>query len=218
MKKHLSLYNFTLFLFVQYVIVTIIMIALYDAGNRYAPESTHFVFDQNYLSDLGRSMSFTGVENPNYIFYSLTLGLAGIGIFLFFLQVQNTMTSPAKHLISLFALASTIGYIGIALYPVNIDIATHVQFGRLAFFSFFFTSVISHILLDKGRFKISNKLFMVLNIMLFLYLLLMLFGPSSSQGIWALQIKTITQKIIVYSQILLCLAIYLNISQKFKKS
>ena len=213
MKKHLSLYNLTLFLFAQYVIVTIVMIILYDAGNRYAPESTHFVFDQNYLSDLGRSVSFLGIANPNYIFYSITLGLAGIGIFLFFHQVQNTMTSQTKHLISFFALASAVGYIGIALYPVNIDIATHVQFGRLAFFSFFFTTVITHILLDKERFKTSNKLFMVLNTMLFLYLLLMLFGPSSSQGVWALQLKTISQKAVVYCQIFLCLGIFLNISK-----
>lgn len=211
MKKHLSLYNLTLFLFVQYVIVTLVMIMFYDAGNRYAPESTHFVFNQNYLSDLGRSVSFTGIENPSYIFYSLTLGLAGIGIFLFFYQLQKSMTSKAKHLISLFALVSALGYIGIALYPVNIDIATHILFGRLAYFSFFFTSVLSHILLNKGKFKTANKLFWVLNILLFLYLLLMLFGPSSSQGVWALQLKTIAQKVIVYGQIILCMGIFINI-------
>jgi hypothetical membrane protein len=218
MKKYLSLYNLTLFLFVQYVIVTLLMIMFYDAGNRYTPESTHFVFNQNYLSDLGRSVSFAGVENPSYVFYSFTLGLAGIGIFLFFYQLQNSMTSKAKHLISLFALVSAIGYIGIALYPVNIDLVTHVRFGRLAYFSFFFTAVFSHVLLDRGRFKMANKLFWILNILLFLYLLLMLFGPSSSQGVWALQLKTIAQKVVVYSQTIFCLGIFLNISKKPKKS
>jgi len=219
MKKHLNLYNLTLVLFVQYVVVTIVMILLYDAGNRYAPVSPHFVLNQNYLSDLGRSVSFSGVANPSYVFYSLTLGLAGIGIFLFFQQLQSTMTSKAKYLISLLALVSAIGYIGIALYPVNIDLVTHVLFGRLAYFSFFFTSVISHILLNKDRFKTANKLFWILNILLFLYLLLMLFGPNSSQGVWALQLKTIAQKVVVYSQIILCMGIFINISKnRLKKT
>lgn len=213
MKKHLSLYNLTLLLFVQYVIVTLVMIWFYDSGSRYAPDSTQFVFNQNYLSDLGRTMGFNGIANPSYIFYSLTLSLAGIGIFLFFLQIKNTMKSQGKHLVSQTAFASAVAYIGIALFPVDVDLATHVIFGRWAFFSFFFTSVLSHNLLDKARFKTANKLFWLLNILLFLYLLLMLFGPSSSQGVWALQLKTIAQKVVVYSQIILCLGIFVNISR-----
>ncbi len=214
MKKYSRLHYPTVLLFVQYIVVTVVMMILYDAGNRYNPNLGHFVLDQNYLSDLGRSVSFAGVDNPSFIYYSLTLGLVGVGILLFFMQIQNTMTHKGKYLISIAALASAVGYIGIAIYPVNLDIKTHVTFGRLAFFSFFITAVISHILLDKRTYKLANTLFYLLNILLFCYLLLMFFGPSSSQGVWALQIKTISQKTMVYSQILLCLGILHNTAIK----
>lgn len=202
-----KIYQLCKFLFLQYVVVTIVMMFLYTAGNRYAPELGHHVWDQNYLSDLGRSVSFAGVENPVYIFYSLTLSLVGVGIFLFFVLIVGTINSRFKSVVLFLALVTTVGYIGIAFYPVNEDIGRHILFGRLAFFSFFFTSVAAQILLDGKRYKTANGLFYVLNIMLFLYLLLMLFSPSSSVGQWALQLKTITQKLEVYSQIFLSLAI-----------
>ena len=194
-------------LFWQYVVVTVIMMLLYSAGNRYAPELSHYVWDQNYLSDLGRSVSFAGVDNPAYIFYSLTLGLVGVGILLFFILIFSTISSAFKYLVLFLAMVSAIGYIGIAFYPVNENIGRHIMFGRLAYFSFFFTTVVTQILLDGNRYKTANTLFYVLNIMLFLYLLLMLFGPSSSVGEWALQLKTITQKLMVYSQIFLSMGI-----------
>lgn len=214
MKKNTTLYNVTRLLFVQYIVVTFIMMWFYDGGNRYAPELKYFVLDQNYLSDLGRSVSFSSSDNPSYIFYSLTLGLVGIGILLFFLHIQSTMISKAKYLITVSAIVSTIGYIGIACYPVDIDLATHVSYGRLAFLSFFITTIITHVLLDKQWHSTANKLFYILNLMLFCYLILIFFGPSSTLGVWALQLKTIAQKITVYSQILLCMLILRNIYTK----
>lgn len=200
----------TRLLFIQYIITTVIMMFLYRGGNRYAPEVNHYVFDQNYLSDLGRTVGFSGVDNPNYYFYSITLGLIGVGILLFFIQLQNTMTNKAKHVMTALATVSAIGYIGIALYPVDLDIQTHITFGRMAFFSFFISTLLAQILLNKQTYKTANILFTILNIMLFSYLILLFFGPSSSLGVWALQLKTIAQKIMVYSQIILCLGILRN--------
>jgi len=216
MKIKSPLYNITVLLFIQYIVVTVIMMLFYDVGNRYAPKLTHYVLDQNYLSDLGRSVGYAGANNPSYIFYSLTLGLIGIGIFLFFIQVQKHMPNKTKYMVVLLALISAIGYIGIALYPADIDLRTHIIYGRTAFFSFFMTTLTSQILLNKKRFKRSNLYFTVLNLMLFFYLILLFFGPPSSVGVWVLQIKTIAQKVMVYSQIILCMLILNNIRNKSK--
>jgi len=209
----------TLLFFWQYIVVTIVMMFLYTGGNRYAPETTHFVLDQNYLSDLGRTINFVGKTNSYAVFYTITLSLVGVGIFLFFVQVTRKITSKLKYLVILLSLISATSYIGIALYPVDVDIATHIKFGRAAFFSFFFTSVLFHILIDKKEQQKTNYLLFILNTLLFAYLLLMLFGPSSSQGVWALQLKTIAQKVVVYSQITLSLLIlkkpqYRNLDSK----
>jgi len=63
----------TLFLFIQYVIVTLIMMFYYDAGQYFNHSGSGFIFNQNYLSDLGRTQTFLGADNPSYIFYTLTL-------------------------------------------------------------------------------------------------------------------------------------------------
>ncbi len=216
MNNKSSLYIITILLFVQYIVVTVIMMLFYDVGNRYAPEVTHYVLDQNYLSDLGRSVGYAGSPNPSYIFYSLTLGLIGIGIFLFFIEVQKHMHNKAKYIILLLALVSAIGYIGIVLYPADVDLRTHIIYAQTAFFSFFITTLTSQIFLDRKRFKQSNLFFTVLNLMLFFYLILLFFGPPSSVGVWVLQIKTIAQKVMVYSQIILCILILNNIKEKSK--
>ncbi len=216
MKIDTLLYKSTQFLLMQYIIVTVVMVLFYDAGNRYAPELNHFVLDQNYLSDLGRSVGFSGKDNPSYIYYSLTLSLVGIGILLFFLQISNTISHKGKYLMLISAAVSAIAYIGIAYYPVDVNLESHVSYGRLAFLSFFVTTLFSHLFLDKQKYKTANKLFLVLNVMLTGYLILMFFGPSSTRGVWALQLKTISQKIMVYSQIILCMLILKDIQKETK--
>jgi len=210
-KIKASIYPISVLLFLQYVLVTVIMMLLYHAGNRYDPELTHYVFDQNYLSDLGRSVSFAGIDNPSYVFYSITLCLVGVGILLFFIQLINTMNNKLRYLILFLALASTVAYIGIALNPVDVNLKIHVIYAQLAFFGFFISALFSHILLDKKKYKTATKLFWVLNIMMFCYLLLIFLGPKSTLGLWALQLKTISQKIVIYAQIFLCLGILKNI-------
>ncbi len=210
----INLKNTTLLLFWQYIVVTLILMLLYTGGNRYAPQLTHFVLDQNYLSDLGRTINFAGKQNSYSIFYAITLSLVGIGIALFFWQLTRIITTKLKYLVVLLSVVSSISYIGIALFPVDQDIATHVKFGRVAFFSFFFTSVLFQLLMDKKKYHKANKLLFILNALLFGYLILMLFGPSSSQGVWALQLKTIAQKVMVYSQLFICLLIFKDINLK----
>lgn len=204
----INIKNLTQFLFWQYIVTTLILMVLYTGGSRYVPDTTHFVLNQNYLSDLGRTVTFAGQANPYSIFYTITLSLVGLGIFLFYLQLTKPLTNKLKYLVIFLSFISSLSYIGIAIYPVDVDISTHVKFGKMAFFSFFFTSVLFHILMDRKKYSQANKLLFVLNTLLLGYLTLMLFGPSSSQGIWALQLKTIAQKVMVYSQIFLSLLIF----------
>ena len=210
MNKNNLIHNITKSLFWQYIIVTIIMMIFYTGGHRYSPELTYYILDQNYLSDLGRSVSYAGNSNPAYIFYSLTLGIIGIGIFLFFVQISAGLSTLKKSVILLCGLLSAIGYIGIAVYPADVNLHVHIIYAQSAFFGFFITTLLSQIFLDKRKYTTANRLFTILNIALFLYLILIFFGPSSSQGAWALQLKTIAQKIMVYGQILICLGVLKN--------
>jgi len=208
--KHL-----TALLFVQYVLVTIVMMFNYDAGQYFNHAGTGFIFNQNYLSDLGRTETFLGVDNPSYIFYTLTLSLAGLGVILFFTVINASIISPWRFLVMFLGLLSGICFIGIALNPVDVSLGPHLIFGRLSFFAFFFASVGSQILLNKNTYSLSNKLFTFLNVLMFFYLLLMFFGPPSSTGLWAIQLKTLAQKIVVYA-LMICSVLILRDMSKDK--
>ena len=208
---------FTIFLFTQYVFVTLVMMYFYHAGHFFDHQASHFLLHQNYLSDLGRSIGFSGLENNSYIFYTITLSLVGIGIILYYLLLANTVTNNWKYPIILIGFISGIAYIGIAINPVNESLTPHLFFGKLAFFAFFIASIGMHILLNKDIYPRINKYLYLLNIMLFFYLLLMLFGPRSSVGIWALQLKTISQKIVVYTLMLSAIFILKELSAKLTK-
>jgi hypothetical protein len=54
----------------------------------------------------------------------------------------------------------------------------------------------------------------VLNILLFAFLTLSLFGPHSSEGTWALQIKTIAQKIMVFAQLSISMGVLYQLVTK----
>jgi hypothetical protein len=150
-----------------------------------------------------------GTDNPSYIFYTLTLSLASLGVILFFSLINTYSNSTWRFVVMVLGLVSGVSYIGIAVNPVDVSLGWHLLFGRLAFFTFFFASVGSQILLDKKTYPLSNKLFTFLNILMFLYLLLMLFGLPSSTGLWAIQLKTLSQKVVVYT-LMICSVLILN--------
>ncbi len=192
------------------------MMYFYQGGNHFDHTAENFIFDQNYLSDLGRSLTFSGEDNGAYVFYTITLSLVGVGIILLFALLTSTVTKHWKYAVIFLGSISGIAYIGIALNPVNESLMPHIIFGKIAFFAFFFSSVGIHILLDKKTYPTSNKLLYFLNIIMFLYLLLTLFGPPSSTGIWALQLKTVAQKTVVYTLIICAILILYELIKKRK--
>jgi len=199
------------FLLLQYVIVTVFLMLNYDGGNLLHPHANHFILDRNYLSDLGRSITFNGQKNNLYFLYTLTLGLVGIATILFTAVLSKSILLKHRFLPVFFGWIAGIGYIGIALTPVNQNLQAHIIFGKLAFLGFFVASILISVLMNRKKYSGIFKLISVLNFLLFFYLLLMFFGPHSSDGIQALQIKTIAQKSMVYLQIFLSVLILVRL-------
>jgi len=191
----------TQYLLIQYIIISIILMMLYQGGNLFASETMHYVFDQNYLSDLGRTKTFSGDENPYWYIYSISLLLVGVGTFLFFYLTSRSIIQKKKIFVRFFALVSGLGYIGIAISPVDTNFKQHILSGQFAYFSFFFAGILLNILMDKKAFPFIFKWFLFLNFLLSAFLLLSLFGPHSTEGIWALSLKTIAQKVMIIAQL-----------------
>ena len=204
MKLHLKL---SILLLLQYPIVVVVLMWLYQGGSLFRPEAIHYIYDQNYLSDLGRTQSFSLHPNPIWFLYSITLGLVGIGTGLFFYALQQILDSRFKLLVAVLGIISGLGYIGIALSPVDVQLGQHLFWGQIAYFSFFFALLLFNILLQGSRYPYIYNCVLVLNIFLFAFLLLSLFGPSSKEGVSALQLKTLAQKMMVGLQIIISVLI-----------
>ncbi len=193
--------RFTQYLLLQYIIVCVILMILYQGGSLFAPKTLHYVFDQNYLSDLGRTTFFSGNNNPYWFVYSITLFLVGIGTFLFFYLTSKAVMQNRKMIIWFFALISALGYIGIAISPVDTHFKQHIISGQFAYFSFLFATLSLNFLMDRKNYRNIFIWLLLLNLLLIAFLSLSLFGPHSSEGIWALSLKTIAQKVMTVAQL-----------------
>jgi FtsH-binding integral membrane protein len=207
----MKLIKITQLLLAQYLIVCMVLIFFYQGGNLFDSHNTSYIMHQNYLSDLGRTKYFSGANNPFWFVYSITLILVGLASALFFRITANKTMSNHKWTVKILGTISGIGYIGIALSPVDIWFKQHIVFGQIAYFSFFFAGLALQVLMDRKNFRQIYKWIFVLNILLFAFLALSLFGPHSSEGVWALQIKTIAQKIMVFAQLSISLVVLYRI-------
>jgi len=195
----------TLFLLLQYPFVVLILMMTYKGGYRFHPEINYFVFDKTYLSDLGRIHYFSGNYNPYWWIYSITLTLVGIGIFLFFFLISSSLKTKFRTPILLFAIVSAIGYIGIAVNPVDIYFNKHIFYGKIAFFSFLFTAFLSLIYTKKNN-NFRFKALYILNFFLSAYLIFQLYVPQTTNES-ILQIKVLAQKSIVAVQLIISILI-----------
>ncbi len=194
------------YLLIQYVIIVLFLIFFYQGGYRFQPYVNHFVFDKTYLSDLGRTHYFSGVYNPYWWIYTLTLSLVGIGTFLFFYILSININKKVRYIILLFSYISAFGYIGIAVNPVDIHLKTHILYGNIAFFSFIIPSFLLMIFTYRKANPTQFYPLLILNIFLAWFLAFQLLAsPTVNERI--LQTKVLAQKTIVIVQ--LFISIYL---------
>jgi len=193
--------KFIIFLLAQYLVVCVELMFLYKGGSLFDTHYLHYVLDQNYLSDLGRTFYFSNQVNPLWFVYSITLFLVGLGTALFFKNISVLIDDKLRFWVQILGLISGLAYIGIAIFPVDIYFKEHIVSGQIAYFSFFFAFLLFSFLIDR---KVYSRIFnwsVLLTLALFVFLLLGFFGPHSNEGVWALQIKTLSQKVMISLQI-----------------
>ncbi len=196
--------KFTFLLLIQYYIAVIILIFLYKGGYIFNPEIHHFVWDKTYLSDLGRTHYFSGIKNPYWWLYTLTLSWVGTGTILFFWILSLNLSKYQSLMVRLLGFISGLGYIGIAVNPVDIHFSAHIFWGKIAFFSFYFTLILTWFFGYK-KLGFKQKFYLaILIIFLSVYLYLQLTLPKTTSE-QLLATKVIAQKITVFAQLLLAI-------------
>ena len=136
-------YNIFIILPIVSIIVFISLVALammtYNGGNAIDNFSNGYSFSLNYLSDLGRNIGYSGVNNT-LPFYSFNLSLIIIGIsfliyFLFLPSLHNK--SSISFLLSriggVFGCFASICFAGVGLTPSDLFFDLHVFFANWVF-------------------------------------------------------------------------------------
>ena len=136
-------YNIFIILPIVSILVFISLVTLammtYNGGNAIDNFSNGYSFSLNYLSDLGRNIGYSGVNNT-LSFYSFNLSLIIIGIsfliyFLFLPSLHNK--SSISFLLSriggVFGCFASICFAGVGLTPSDLFFDLHVFFANWVF-------------------------------------------------------------------------------------
>ena len=136
-------YNIFIILPIVSILVFISLVTLammtYNGGNAIDNFSNGYSFSLNYLSDLGRNIGYSGVNNT-LPFYSFNLSLIIIGIsfliyFLFLPSLHNK--SSISFLLSriggVFGCFASICFAGVGLTPSDLFFDLHVFFANWVF-------------------------------------------------------------------------------------
>ncbi len=211
-----NLIDITIFILLQYFFITIILILLYTGGNFINNDATNYVWNLNYLSDLGRVFYFNENKNPFSFFYASSMWLVGIGTALYFYLVGSLVKkNRVKKSIIILGILSGLGYMLVGYYPVDLYLKQHISVGMLAFYSFFLAELLLIIFINKAKFPLIFYLTLLI-VFLFIFRIILIFFIKNAglEFETLLKLKTISQKILVYAQILVSTFILYSLKKR----
>lgn len=194
-----------------FVVLTTLAMIVYPGGTFPLARTHGYKFFINYLSDLGQTRTQSGADNyPSMLLFTTAMVIVGLALASYFLAFsaffQTKATAPAalrlNRIATRFGIASAVCLIGVACIPENLFAAGHFLFAQGAFDLLLVALTLEAIALRRTT-GISSWLLIVnvaFVVVLFGYVLLLIFGPSSKTLIGD-EINVVGQKVIVYAAI-----------------
>ena len=178
----------------------------YPGSTYHNYETTGYLFSQNFLSDLGNTITYGGDNNfHSSILFNMSLVFGGITYMIFYFLIKDLFNSNlTAKLGSLTGILGAICFIGVALTPADLFLDAHILF-NMWLFRFFLLSTLCYSWLmyktdDINNYYLSGNLIFI--IFLVLYILILLYAPSPHESHTALVFQAISQKIILFNFIL----------------
>lgn len=194
-----------------FVVFTTVAMLLYPGGTVPVASTHGYLFFMNFFSDLGQVRTQSGALNyPSMVLFAVSMIAVGIGLGSFFLVFARFFaaraTSPwaqrVNVLATLVGVVAAICFIGLGVSPHDMMFYQHQAFTQWAF-RLLLVAVILEVVairLTRGIPASLLRVNVTFVIILFGYLLLMLFGPSTG-NILGDEIHAVGQKLIVYTSV-----------------
>ena len=216
MKKNINpwLTVYPQFILKIFIIINIISIFCYPGGTYLDNSTLGYSISQNFLSDLGRTISFS--NEINFIssqLFNMSLIMAGIIFIFFYINIRKIFINTNQNLLiiigSIFGVFGGISLAGVGLTPSNLFLEMHIIFATWLFRFFFVASICFSILIFVDKI-FPNKYaggYLFFTISILLYILISELGPDAKTNLLALSIQVISQKIIL---IIFLFAVYIQ--------
>ena len=234
MNKKLWLVQMPQLTIIGFVLLNILAMFIYPGGTLHNAETVGYSFFNNFLSDLGRFLSWSAnadiieMNGLKYIpipiirhnffsslLFNSSMMITGIVLSMFFINLR-TIFNLRRGFLYWLSIIGTItgiagGYsmVGVGLTPSDLYFPEHLVFAHWLFRFFFIAGTCYTIIILKTD-LIDNKYvlgFLIFAILIFSYIIFSEFGPDAKENISALMMQVAAQK-----SILLCflIAIYIN--------
>ena len=214
------------FAILVFISLCVIAMIYYPGGTIIDSTTVGYLFFYNFLSNLGEWTAKNGESNffSAYLFNTSMLVLA-LSYSLFYFNFLKVIISRSKNLLLKTTLImsisiSLLGFIFVAIFSSDTDtFSLHILFVKIGFYSLFIHCIIQAIFIYSIKLP-NNLLFnstLIFTIIMFLFVLMMEFGPNPFENNESLFIQVTSQKIIVTS-ILIYFFIQVKEALKIKDS
>jgi hypothetical membrane protein len=193
---------------IQFIVLTTAAMFVYPGGTHTDNSTSAYLFQENFFSDLGRTVAHSGETNTaSMVLFVTALSLGGLVLILFFLAVPHHFRhgKSIRRLSvwgSVFGFVSGISFVGIAAVPSDINLTLHRILVDVAFVTLLVVVACYSSAIMKSRIypRRYAMIYLGFALVLALYLVLLFAGPSleTESG---LRIQAIGQKIVVYAAI-----------------
>lgn len=197
-----------------FIILNIVAIFSYPGGTYINKNTADYSITQNFLSDLGKTISFSG--EINFIssqLFNMSLIMAGTIFILFYINVKKIFcNNNQKHLAmigSLFGIFGGFSLIGVGITPSDLYLDMHIIFATWLFRFFLIASICYSvvILIDENFPNRYASGYLLFTLSILLYILISELGPDPKINVFSLAIQVVAQKIIL---IIFMLSVYIQ--------
>ena len=179
---------------IQYIILIFVASVFYAGGTGNNPAIPGYSFWANSLSDLGRTVAYSGLLNTiSMVIFTITTSIWGFSLILFFISFRSFFKEQKKLKISstfgsLFGIVTGMCLIGIAFTPADVLGAPHMFFVYIGYTSILLVGILYTIALywNQNFPKIYTCTFLIFTIIFFITTLIALVGLGANQELLAI--------------------------------